>query len=174
MTPTITRLRPRFMMNHILSSPPEIHPQSGKQLTFFLLCEGREHLKIWKGQASRTYTSGDVSNSFYGSRLGQQWEFYIRAGLDYKQWWCVCVSVCLARRIPNDLVVQHLWNTTQGQCLLLLIFYQVRFISLFLPFSTTLFLESVFPCVSDCCDVDQKEVFSASLLPQQLVSWIIY
>lgn len=88
MTPTITRLRPRFMMNHILSSPPEIHPQSGKQLTFFLLCEGREHLKIWKGQASRTYTSGDVSNSFYGSRLGQQWEFYIRAVVFV----CVCLS----------------------------------------------------------------------------------
>lgn len=93
MTPTITRLRPRFMMNHILSSPPEIHPQSGKQLTFSSSVKEGNILKIWKGQASRTYTSGDVSNSFYGSRLGWQWEFYISAGLDYKQWWgCVCLS----------------------------------------------------------------------------------
>lgn len=37
-------------------------------------------------------------------------------------------GLCLARHIPNDFVEQHLWNTTQEQCLLLLILYQVRLI----------------------------------------------
>lgn len=52
----------------------------------FLLFEGREHLKKKKFQRSsggqNEHISGDVSNSFYGSGLGQEWEFFIRAGLD--------------------------------------------------------------------------------------------
>lgn len=39
---------------------------------------------FYKGQPiPSTNTSGDVSISFYGSLLGQEWELYIGAGLNY-------------------------------------------------------------------------------------------
>lgn len=89
MTPTITRLCPRSTMNHILASPPKNTSSIREAANLFLLCE---HFKtVGKGQAVHgTYTSGDVSNSFYGSQLGQEWEIYICAGLDYEL--CVCVG----------------------------------------------------------------------------------
>lgn len=52
----------------------------------------------------RTSTASDVSDRFYGSRFGQEWEFYISARLHYSQWRvCVCVG-----HILNNPVVQQL------------------------------------------------------------------